>query len=236
MTRSLTPDDLVVLNRSATMARLLSGVAHDVNNALQVIGGSVELLEELTLPDNAVTRLGRIRTQHARAAAIVRDLLAFAREQPDVVGPVILHDLATRAAGLRSFSIGRAGLTIDVVAPENRALMARANAMELQQALLNLIGNAEQALAGVAGGAIALHIDQEDQVVILRVVDNGPGVPAELQARIFDPFFTTRPRTEAAGLGLTAARRIAERYGGSLNLEPSASGASFALRLPSRSG
>lgn len=92
MEKQWTTEDLLVLNRWATIARLLSGVAHDVNNALQAIGGAVELLQDLDLPEAAITRLGRIRTQHTRAAVVIQNLLAFTREEPDVIG-------AIRAAG-----------------------------------------------------------------------------------------------------------------------------------------
>ena len=232
MSNTLTPDDLVTLNRAATIARLLSGVAHDVNNALQVIGGSVELLEDLSLPPVAVTRIGRIRSQHERAATVVHNLLAFARERTEGTTRINVNEMVTRTISLRAFAISRAGIAITVDAPPGRALSTQGNPMELQQALLNLLANAEQALAGVAGAAIAVQLTEEDGSVLIRVSDNGPGVPAELRAEVFEPFFTTRSRSDASGLGLAVARAIAERSGGKLDLEESASGASFVMRLP----
>lgn len=232
MPDDLTPDDYVVLNRSATIARLLSGVAHEVNNALQVIGGSVELLDDVLLPEQARVRIGRIRTQHDRAATVVHNLMTFARERPDGVARVPLRELLTRAVGLRAYAAGRAGLRIDLGLPEGQALHVLGNAMALQQAVLNLIANAEQALAGVPDGTIRVELVGEAGVLAVRVADNGPGVPPALREQVFEPFFTTRPRTEAVGLGLTAAREVARRAGGSLTLEETAVGASFVLRLP----
>ena len=229
----LTLENLVLLNRSATIARLLSGVAHDVNNALQVIGGSVELLDDLALPDAAVTRIARIRTQHARAATVVQDLLAFARESPEGAASISVRDFVARALSLRAFSVSRAGLTLAFDAPDGQSFTVKANRMQLQQAVLNLIGNAEQSLAGKSGGAITVTLAVEHGLVVIRVADNGPGVPIENRERIFEPFFTTRPKADASGLGLTVARTIAGQYGGSLVLEPLESGATFALRLPS---
>ncbi len=232
MSDELSPDDYVLLNRSATIARLLSGVAHEVNNALQVIGGSVELLDDVSLPEQARVRIGRIRAQHDRAATVVHNLMAFARERPDGVARVSLRELLTRAVGLRAYAAGRAGLRIDLALPEGRALTVQGNPMEVQQAVLNLIANAEQALTGVAGGAIRVELADDGAMLAVRVMDNGPGVPLELRERVFEPFFTTRPRTEAAGLGLPAASQVARRAGGSLTLEDTAVGASFVLRLP----
>jgi len=74
-------------------------------------------------------------------------------------------------------------------------------------------------------------VDDGDQVV-LRVSDDGPGVPPADADRVFQPFFTSRPRPESTGLGLPVSREIAEAHRGSLDLEPSVAGASFRLRLP----
>jgi len=232
MPDDLSPDDIVVLNRAATIARLLSGVAHEVNNALQVISGSVELLEDVALPEQARVRIGRIRTQHDRAAMVVQNLVAFSRERPEGTARVSLRDLLTRAVGLRAYAAGRAGLQLDLAMPEGRPLLVMGNLMELQQAVLNLIANAEQALAGSAGGVIRVGVTEEAGGLAVRISDNGPGVPEALRERVFEPLFTTRPRTEAVGLGLAAASRIAARAGGTLSLEPAAQGASFVLWLP----
>lgn len=232
MPDELSPDDFVVLNRSATVARLLAGAAHELNNALQVIGGSVELLDDATLPEQARIRIGRIRAQHDRAATVVHNLVSFARERTEGVARVGLRELLTRAVGLRAYAAGRAGLQLALTLPEGSALTVQGNAMELQQAVLNLIANAEQALAGTTGGSIRVVLAEEAGGLALRVIDNGPGVPEALRARIFEPFFTTGPRSESAGLGLAAAARIAARAGGSLTLEPEGPGASFVLRLP----
>jgi signal transduction histidine kinase len=223
--------DLVTLNRAATVARLLSGVAHEVNNALQVIGGTTELLQETPgLPAPIADGFRRIGGQNLRAAAAISDVMAFARQQ-DARGRVNLGELARRSAALRAFSIGRAQLTIAVEAPIEGVFAVEGSAMLLQLALLNLIVNAEQALAGRRGGAIRVTLDEPGDVR-LRVVDDGPGVDAGVADRIFEPFFTTRPRDQASGLGLAVARQIAEEHGGSLVLEGGGPGATFVLRLP----
>jgi two-component system NtrC family sensor kinase len=228
----LSPEDLLLLNRAATVARLLAGVAHEVNNALQVIGATAELLEDRPgLPDAIVKGLQRIRSQGARAAGAVSDVLSLTRERADLRSRVNLRDIVSRAVTLRTYSIARAGLTIGFDAPEV-LFIVDANRVQIQQAVLNLIANAEQALAGVRGGAIRVEMADEDRQILIRVADNGPGVPEELRERIFEPFVTTRPRLEHSGIGLTASRMVADNHGGSLVLETTEHGASFALRLP----
>ena len=229
----VTLDDLLVLNRGATIARILIGVAHEVNNALQVIGGTAELLAGIPdLPATVTGRLARIRTQQARAAAAITEVLAFARETPDGRANINMREVVARAVSLRSFAIGRAGLAIRFNAPDDQPLTVHANRMDVKHAVLNLIQNAEQALDGAGSGSISVDAAREDGWVVVRVADNGPGVPEEARDRIFEPFVTTRSRLEASGLGLTVTRAIAERCGGTVRLERASPGACFALRLP----
>lgn len=229
----LTTGDLVTLNRAATVARLLAGVTHEVNNALHVISGSAELMEENPSAVDTVSKgASRIRAQTARAAGAIAEVLAFARDDPHARGRINVREIASRAVALRKFSIGRAGLTIAFDASETASFIADGSRVLLQQAVLNLIANAEQALAGQRGGAIAVSLAADGGEMTLRVADNGPGIAADQRARIFEPFVTSRSRVEFAGIGLTAARHIADTHGGSLTLDDSPSGASFALRLP----
>jgi two-component system C4-dicarboxylate transport sensor histidine kinase DctB len=133
---------------------------------------------------------------------------------------------------LRSFAIGRARLSIAIDAPQTGRFLVSGNAALLQLALLNLIINAEQALAGQRGGAIRLTLEESAGYVVLRVSDNGPGVDRTAANDLFTPFFTTRPRDEASGLGLWVARLVAEQGGGTLVLEDRGPGATFTMRLP----
>jgi signal transduction histidine kinase len=230
------PADLLTLNRAATVARLLAGVAHEVNNALQVIGGTTELLQVAPdLPPPVADGLQRIAVQNARAANAIQEVLLFARQKMDVVGRTNLREVANRSVALRSFAIGRARLSITVDAPATGRFLVTGNDALLKLAVLNLIVNAEQALARHPGGAIRVSLEESASEVVLQVSDNGPGVNDAAAENLFESFFTTRPRDEASGLGLSVARLVAEQCGGTLTLEPSDAGARFALRLPAAS-
>jgi len=241
-------DDHLTLNRLSTVARLVSGASHEVNNALQVISGTVELLLESPDLSGPVTQaLERIGAQSARAAAALAGVTALSRSAIDASAPVDLRAVVSRAAALRRYSIGRAGLTI-AVEPGDVPLMVVGNGPQLLQALVNLIDNAEQALtgrpagqqaagleaAGLEAGHIAVRATREQDVACVVVEDNGPGVPAHLATDVFAPFVTSRPRPDSVGLGLPVARVIAEAHGGSLSVEPRERGAAFVLRLPLR--
>ena len=225
-------DVLVALNRSATTAKLLSGVIHEVNNALQVISGTVELLQ--TRPDVPPTMnnsLDRLSKQTARAAQVLSQVLVFTRGSVVDSSRVNMREVVEHSLELRAFSIKRASLTSRLVAAEGQRFTVVGNRSQIQQALLNLIVNAEQALAG-SKGEIVVELEAVDGWVVVRVVDQGPGVPSDTQANAFEAFTSTREPYDGAGLGLWAARTIAVAHGGDVLLEPRPQGATFVLRLP----
>lgn len=222
---------LLALNRSATAARLLSGVIHEINNALQVISGTVELLEaRADLPAATKPALERLRNQSARAAATLNDVLLFTRAPIQESAAVNLREVAEHSAHLRTFAIRRAGLQITVTDGAGDFVVT-GNRGRLQQAILNLIANAEQALAPRKKGSIHVHVDSADGFVTVRIADEGQGVEFTPPEAAFEPFVTTREPWEGAGLGLWAAREIAAAHGGTLTLEEGARNA-FVLRVP----
>ncbi len=227
-------DDDLTLNRLSTVNRLVSGASHEVNNALQVISGTVELLlESADLPGPVTQAIERIGVQSARAAAAMAGVTALSRPTTEATGPLDLCAVVARAAALRRYSIGRAGLTI-AVEPGEVPLTVIGNGPQLLQALVNLIDNAEQALSGRPNGHIVVRAVLEAGAACVVVEDNGPGVPASLAADVFAPFVTSRPRPDSLGLGLPVAKVIAEAHGGTLTAEPREHGAAFALRVPLR--
>jgi signal transduction histidine kinase len=225
------PEVLLGLNRSVTVARLLSGTIHDVNNALQVIAGSIELLEGRDdLPEPVTRALARMRNQSGRAALALDRVTGFTKASIDDTAVVNLRDMAQRAVSLREFAVRRARLSIHLAGDGDAALNVTGIRAYIEQAILNLIANAEEALAGTTG-EIEVRVSADDGWGTVRVSDNGPGVPEAVAAQLFHPFAAARsPRN--AGLGLWAARTIAESHGGTLTLEAASRGATFVLRLP----
>lgn len=233
MESEIGPEDVVTLNRLATIARVLAGTAHDVNNALQIIGGSAELLEgQPDLSESQRRSLQRIRSQSARAATAVDEVMQFARDRSDAFVDADLRAIVAKAVSMRAFLIRRAGLTLAYDAASATPAPVRARPAQLLQLVLNLILNAEQALAGQAGGTLSIVLTRDEGFAELRIADNGPGLADGLGERAFTPFVTTRARTEAPGLGLAAARLIAGAHGGTLAFESQARGLGTVLRLP----
>jgi signal transduction histidine kinase len=225
-------DALVALNRASTAARLLSGVVHDVNNALQVISGTVELLATRTdLPPTMGPSLERLGRQTARAATVLADVQQFTRGSVTETSRVNLREVVEHSLTLRAFSIKRASLTSRYVAAGDKQFHVTGNRAKLQQALLNLIVNAEQALAG-RGGEILVELDADDGWATIRVTDKGPGVALDPPERAFEAFVSTRDAWDGPGLGLWAARTIAEEHGGIVTIDSSPAGTVVTMRLP----
>jgi signal transduction histidine kinase len=225
-------DVLIALNRSATVARLLSSAVHEVNNALQVISGTVEILEGRPTVDPTLARsLERLRTQSARAAGALADVLVFTKAPLEESALVNLRDTVTHSVALRTFAARRAGLALRFEADDATPFVVRGNRGQLQQAILNLIVNAEQAMAG-GKGTIVVELTADERWITVRVIDEGSGVSVQPVEDAFDPFTTTRAAHEGAGLGLWVSRRIAEAHGGALDYEARAPGSAFAMKLP----
>jgi signal transduction histidine kinase len=223
---------LIALNRSATTAKLLAGAVHEVNNALQVISGTVEILQGRTDLGDPVTRaLERVRNQSARAAGALSDVTVFTKGAVNESVKVDLRETVAYCLGVRRFAINRAGLSTRFEPDPSGNYEVMGTRSLIQQAILNLIMNAEQALTETRG-TIEVEIRADGPWVDVRVVDEGPGVGVEPRERVFDPFVSTRDPWQGAGLGLWAARAIVEAHGGTLITEDRPSGAVFVLRLP----
>ncbi len=226
---------LARINRLTTIARFVSGLAHEMNNALQVMGGLVELLaDRADIPADAAVRIQKIGGQADRASAVIRQLLTFVREPGVEGGPIDLGPVVDRALALRKYQLGRAGIAIEW-ARSSDAYCVIGSERALEQVVVNLLVNAEEAIEGQAERRVSLALARVAGLVRLSVSDSGHGVSPELRGRIFDPFFTTRTSERAVGLGLTVAEAVAMSHGGCLVLADAGPGTTtFALDLPER--
>jgi two-component system NtrC family sensor kinase len=224
-------DQLVHSERLSAIGELIAGVAHEINNPLQTIIGCTELMLDETDPSNR-SDLELVRKEAMRAGQIVRNLLAFARRGVSDRTPIDLNELVRTTAELREFHFRQVNITLVLrCAPQRLAVWV--NREEIRQVILNLLINAEHAIASSSGsGTISIETSGNGLVQSVEVTDSGPGINPELRGRVFEPFFTTREVGEGTGLGLSISHGIASSHGGSLALVDSASGARFKLTLP----
>lgn len=224
-------EELAYLNRMTVLGQVVPNVAHEINNALQIIGGLCELLATKDLPADARDKIGKIAGQNGRAVELVQQVVGFVRREGLGQSRVDVGRSAQHAIGLRRYHLSRAGIQTVVSAPTDAAAIVGVDSHSMQQVVLNLIANAEQALTGREGGQIALDLVRDGATVMLTVTDNGRGMTEMVRGRAFEPFFTTH--RERAGLGLTVVKAIVERHGGSVAVSSDAgAGASVVLRLP----
>lgn len=230
--RQLLQDELIQANKLATLGQIAAGVAHEVNQPLAAIrmhADSAGLYLERA--DNAA--LGRSLTTISdltvRIGTITDELRAFSRKTRSEAVAVEVTKALDGALLLAGPRLRERQIRM-VRSPLSPGISVRAERYRLEQVLLNLIQNAAEALNGTAEPQITVTVVAEDERVIVRVSDNGPGVSAEIGERLFTPFTTDKP--DGMGLGLVISRDIVVGFGGDLRLEPSATGATFSIVLP----
>ncbi|HKW42344.1 MAG TPA: ATP-binding protein [Gemmatimonadales bacterium] len=217
----------------AAMGQLVSGVAHEINNPAAIISGFAQtlLLDDLKAEQREMLQM--VYDEATRIGRITSNLLAFARAGGKQRALADLNDLVRRTFALRSYYLSTLNITVSLdLDPADPKIWA--DASELQQMLLNLLINAEQALVTVDGPrTISIRTHADEGEVRFEIADSGPGIAPEIRAKIFDPFFTTKPEGVGTGLGLSICYGIAQEHGGRIwvDSEPG-KGARFGVVLP----
>jgi signal transduction histidine kinase len=226
---------LLQAEKLAALGQTISGVAHELNNPLATILTWAERLAQRPADDQTKRGLAAILSESERAARIVRNLLTFARKRHTTRAMVDMNDVIRETLALRSYEQHLSNITI-IDALASGLPQVFADPHQMQQVLLNLVINAEQAMISTHGrGTLILRTwhDPERGAVVLEVNDDGPGVPDDLQPKIFDPFFTTKEVGKGTGLGLTVAYAIIQEHGGRLTMKSQpGGGASFFIEMP----
>jgi signal transduction histidine kinase/BarA-like signal transduction histidine kinase len=226
---------LLQAEKMAALGQTISGVAHELNNPLATILSWAERLAERNLDETSRRGVDVILGESERAARIVRNLLTFARKRQSTRSMIDLNQVIRETLALRAYE--QRLTNIDVVTALASGLPpVFADPHQIQQVLLNLVINAEQAMLSANGrGSLVLRTwhDVAHNAVVLQVSDDGPGVPPDVKGKIFDPFFTTKEVGKGTGLGLTVAYAIVQEHGGSIRVDsPAAGGASFTVEFP----
>jgi len=222
----------------ASLGQFVAGIAHEMNNPLQSVLGHLELLIETSEAAKPIRpTLRRIYQEGDRAAKIVRNLLVFSGARRLVRHRLRVDRVLSRALTSRQASLKGHGIQVSRRQDEHIPHIG-GDALLLQQALLNILINAEHAIAATGGpGRIDITVapSGDGQSVVLTITDNGHGIPSDVLPRIFDPFFTTKDVGQGTGLGLAITYGIIHEHGGTIqaaNLPEG--GASFTLEFPAQ--
>jgi PAS domain S-box-containing protein len=214
------------------LGELVAGVAHEVNNPLTGISAFAQLLQEEKLTPDQLEAAQMIKREADRAVSVIRDLLTFARKSGPRSVPIDMNALIEQTMRLRTYGLRTAGIEMrhDLSPSLPRV---RGDDRQLQQVLLNLVVNAEHAVANCPRRIITLRTSAAAGRVVVEVSDTGHGMSVDIQKRIFEPFFTTKPEGAGTGLGLSVSFGIVQTHGGTLTAHSApGAGATFRLTLP----
>jgi signal transduction histidine kinase len=217
--------------RLAALGTLAAGIAHEINNPAASILATADLARaaladgDLSLVDESLSGIGG---EAARCGQIVRSVLHFAREDPSARQPQALADIVGRATDLLRSQVSRAGAAVRTDVPMALPPLPM-NGSEIIQVLVNLVTNALRAQAT----EVAIVAEPDDELVRLRVSDNGNGMTETERQRAFDPFFTTGRHSGGTGLGLSITHAIIMAHGGRIDVQSApGSGTTFTITLP----
>ena len=222
-------------DKMASLGRVAAGMAHEIRNPLSGINMYLSALTsggpEAGSPERREQILAKIGAASSKIEAIIKRVQDFARPGARELSWLSVNQVVESACELSAVTLRKTGISLQTdLAPGLPA--CHADRQLLEQALMNLISNAVQALAGWEGDRkIGIRSALDREQVVIEVADSGPGVPPEIRDRIFDPFFTIKK--DGSGIGLSICHRIISDHGGTLRVDTSQwGGALFTIRIP----
>jgi two-component system NtrC family sensor kinase len=226
-------EQLILTDRLASIGQIAAGIAHELNNPLTSVIGFSDLLLERDLPSDVIADLHTVNQEAERAVAVVKGLLAFARQQKVEKTLVNINSIIQGVLQLRSYEQRVSNIEVDArFAPSLPSVMG--NVLQLQQVFVNIIINAEQAMVEAHGrGKLTIATEQDGDMVRASITDDGPGISPDNMKRLFIPFFTTREVGKGTGLGLSICHGIITEHGGKIYAASElGKGAAFVVELP----
>ncbi|MFC2011293.1 PAS domain-containing sensor histidine kinase, partial [Chloroflexota bacterium] len=225
--------ELALSSRLAAIGELAAGVAHEINNPLTgIIGFSQRLLRKST--DEGVSRdLDRIHSEAQRAAKVVDSLLTFARRAEPKKEYCDINEIVERTLEFGAYGLKTSNIELVVELTPGLPWVV-ADFGQIEQVFLNIVLNAEQAMAEVKGGGkLKIRTERGEDRIRISFTDDGPGILTKNLSKIFNPFFTTRGETGGNGLGLSVCHGIVEEHGGKIYVESQpGEGTTFFVELP----
>ncbi len=210
-------EHMIQIEKLSSLGTMVGGVAHEINNPLMGVMNYVEYARDKAADDKSREVLDNALHEINRIKKIVQNMLVFVRGDNSRQASCDVRDSVNQTSVLLEGELRKNNVKLEVDLPAALPLV-QCSAGSLQQALVNLLLNARDAVADQKDPCITIKVDEAEGSVVLSVSDNGPGVSDEIRQKIFDPFFTTKPVGKGTGLGLSVSRQLIEEAGGSLTL------------------
>jgi two-component system C4-dicarboxylate transport sensor histidine kinase DctB len=211
-----TRDDAVQAGKLAALGQMAAGVTHELSQPLSAIqlyaGNTKKLLESGNLP-LAFENIDSINALVTRAGAILSELKTLYRNDETRVEPIVLNTIIQNAVLVMNPFIRKANIRLDIERLDDKVMSSTG---KLEQVFINLMSNSVDALASNDDGIISIQCARLGEKVVVRYVDNGPGLSEEAAGKIFEPFFTTKPSGKGLGLGLAISKFIVDAIGGKI--------------------
>lgn len=227
--------------RLASLGEMAGGVAHEINNPLQIIMGLASLVRTKIMrePDGKITSdevlkaFERIEATADRIGRIVKGLRTVARDgDHDPFEPSLASNIAQDALSLCTERIKRNDVDLEVIVDDNDLTLIECRSVQVSQILLNLLTNAFHAASASQDRWVKIEATAYPEYYEYAVSDSGPGISDKIREKIFQPFFTTKEVGQGTGLGLSISLSIAREHNGELFLDPASPHTRFVLRLP----
>ena len=234
---------LMQSDKLAALGKMAAGIAHEINNPLAVIGEKAGWMKDLLAEEDFqksenlkeyMASIHKIEDHVERARKITHNMLGFVRKMEPRLDDVDINRVLDQTIELLQNQARINNIVIHRDFDDDLPIIA-ADQSQLQQVFLNFIGNAIDAIenGGRKSGNIHIRTQREDQKLIIRFEDDGPGIPKAYERKIFDPFFTTKKTGKGTGLGLSISFNIVEKMGGTIMCENHApDGAAFIMKIP----
>jgi signal transduction histidine kinase len=222
-------ESLARAERVAALGQVAANVAHQAGTPLNLVSGYVQMLrDDPGIDERTRTRLGTIDGQIQQVISVLRTFLDRAR-RPAGMQPVAIADMIGHIREIAEPQLRRSGIRLRVEIARVLPLV-RADAMQMEMALLNVVKNGVDAMP--EGGVLTIRASAEDNQVRVEIGDTGPGIAPDVVDRLFDPWVSTKPAGQGSGLGLAIVRDVVLAHGGTVSAVNGPTGAQFIIELP----
>ena len=227
----------ITTSKMAALGEMASGIAHEINNPLMVVKIGAAKINSLLqknsiLHDDVKKELTKIDDTVGRIAKIIKSLQNFSRNsQLDQLEPTLLKKVIDETLSISQERLYKLNIHFQLHLPDE-SLEVLTKPVELSQVLLNLLNNSVDAVQQLETKWIEIRVTANEQMIEIRVIDSGSGIPEEVQAKMMQPFYTSKPIGQGTGLGLSISKGIINSHRGELLYESTHQNTCFVIRLP----